>query len=71
MRAVIRSLWTTDSRHSTHAKFERNLFWRLGHLRTQEKPKAPEKVTDAHLVPDGEGESPKRTGVLQGPPEAV
>lgn len=39
---------------------------RLGRLRTQEKPEAPEKVTGAHLVPDGEGSSLKRTGVLQG-----
>ena len=65
-RAVIRFLWTTDSRFSTQQKIAGNLFSRLGHLRTQEKPKAPEKVTGAHLVPDGEGSSLKRTGVLQG-----
>lgn len=63
---LIRFLWTTDSPFSTHQKIAGILFSRLGHLRTQERPKAPEKVTDAHLVPDGEGESPKRTECYKG-----
>jgi len=67
---VIQFLWTTDSRVSTQQKALGKLHSCLGHLCTQETLKGPEKATGTHLVPDGEGSSLKRTGVLQGPPEA-